>query len=177
MNVSLEYAFEYLDNQKVLYNKYTSNDDYIFDYNLPETDMELVNFFIKDKNTEKTIISGTCNLIAVYNMDYKIWSWAWSIMHHNMNINFLAKKLLLYSLQININNTLNTITKSELLNTKLHVTSKLEINKLISLALYLTKSEWYYCEDIKALDTNNKEQIITQNFWLFRDIKIHDNDN
>ena len=171
----MESVYEYLDGQYEKYNKFMLEEkDYDFDIDLPSKDMDYVKFSIIHKETKKIKISGNCNIIGTYNTEYKIWSWGWAYLHVNISANYTAKKLLLYALNMSTDSINDVIIKSELLNTKLYIDSNIELIKYLAIALYLTKSDWYYINKNNAFNINkNEDENVVNVYFLLTNIKIH----
>jgi len=180
MNLFISNAYSYLDKQRKKYENYDFElEDIKFEQFFPIgglKDMDLLEFKIK-YNNNKTLI-GTSSVLGVFNNKQSVWTWAWALPLNFKSENYLSKKILNYAFDIDIKNDSlviqqsNTIFKAELLNSKIYIQyHNIEIEKYIAIALYLTKSDYYYKETVKNFNVNTQEdEIVSEIYYFLRDI-------
>jgi hypothetical protein len=176
-------AYEYLDKQKELYSKYINENLYFYTNPINNTDMDLSTFIMYDDETQKNIIlTGDYSIIGYFNNSISTWYWGWATPSSLKTQTYLSRKILNYGLDIDIYNsvdediTLNSIFKAELLNSKIHMeNSNIEIEKYLAIALYITKSDYYWKAKIDSYNiTDGKTEIIGEIYYFLRNIKIND---
>ena len=167
----IPYAYEYFDNQQNKYDSYFKNNKLIFDQK-PINDLENWTFKLFDQ--DKIILFGEICNIGSYNPINNTWYWAWSLPLVTKSENNLARKLINYAFDIEfhhestIENMVNTIFKAELLSSKLFLeNSEIEIEKFIAITMYITKSDYFFVEQIKV---NNN--LICEKYFLLRNIQF-----
>jgi hypothetical protein len=172
-------AYEYLDKKKEIYEKYFKFKNRTFyERQKPNDDMEKLKFDIKDDNG-KILIRGTYSIIGFFNNFLSTWYWGWAVPFPVKSENYLSRKMLMYALDIDIdthNNSINTnsMLKAELLNSKIFMENpNVEIEKYIALALYVTKSEYYYNVSFQSINiVTGKKETIGEVYYFLRDIEI-----
>ena len=152
MNISQ--AFDYLDTNSEKYNKLFDNTN--IQINESKSELDYCDYTITCIKTNKPLAKGNCSIIGLYNIETSIWYWGWGLLNYNKIETYMSRKLLLYALDMHINITteedaiLQLAIKTELLSSKLLIKNlELELEKYLAIALYLTKSDYFYKVDIK----------------------------
>ena len=169
-------AYEYFDRQRNKYQDDINSDSKKFKVVFPENDLELFKFQLNDLN-DNIVFQGNTSIIGYYNYSISTWYWGWSMSFKNKSENYLSRKILNYALDIDIYTEneyqiSNSIFKIELLNSKLYMQNpSVEIEKNIALAMYLTKSDYFWKLSIKENNiTDGNKDIICDTYYLLRDI-------
>lgn len=73
-----------------------------FKYKIKRTDNDFKRtvMFFEDTESDKVILKTEIETLAIFYDKYKIWSWAWSQPDLLNSENFLAKQILMYSLNL-----------------------------------------------------------------------------
>ena len=171
-------AYEYLDKKKELYDKYFNTNNIVFYPNKNNNDMDLLKFEVFDENTNKVIVKGTYSTMGFFNTVLSTWYWGWAVPFPSKSENYLSRKMLLYALDmdINQNNNINVygILKAELLNSKIFMDfQSIEIEKYIALSMYITKSDYYHKLDIESINViTQKKENIGHIYYFLRNIEF-----
>jgi len=134
----------YFNNQKDQISKKINIDD-DFEFAFTENDnINIIEIYLNNKLK----LRAEYNIIGMYNIPLSVWYWSW-------NIAFLNKKLIQNTIKIKdyinvLNNEYDTFDKLEaeelyyiLKNDNFYVSGN-NLDKIIKLALYLTKGIWYF---------------------------------
>lgn len=153
-------ALSYYDNSKKKYKKfYKKNYVLEMEKNPNELDLPLC-YFIKDG---KKITKCTINILGVYFKSEKLWNWGWNLFMgtyvSSKNNTYLTRKIVNYALNINISSPLYksknsedrktyiallTILRKELLTSNIVITHNVQLEKLLAVGLFITKSDMIY---------------------------------
>ena len=173
-------AYNNFDKKKEIFAKFDlDNKDYKFILLSDRiNDMTPLGFNIKLK--DKIVLKGNCSIIGIYNNILSVWQWGWSVSFNYKIQNYQSRKLLLYTLDIDINDyndndkPIINILKSELLNSKLYLENpRIEIEKYIALSIYLIQGDYYFKEVIENFNVNtDQKEIVGEVYYLLQNVEI-----
>ena len=117
------------------------------------------NFFnIEKKPYNKFLLESkgyNKHLIGIYDISLNIWYNAWTLQNYNYDEIKLAKGLLNYLLEKDLNNKQNSINdniiKSLILNSKIYIFEELQLNLIIAIFIFYTKIKIYTINKIDNL--------------------------
>jgi len=173
-------AYKYLDKQKSKYEIYTINNEYEFEVDASNiTDLSPMKFTLSSAN--KTILSGSCSFIGIFNSEISMWQWAWSIPFIKKAENYSSRKILQYAFDIDTQDNdikvhyIKTIYKTELLNSKLYLEyPSIDIERYLAISLYLLKGDYYYKRSIIHYNINTKKnEKIGDYYYILSNVVIH----
>ena len=150
--------YNYLDNKNDKHQLLHINTN--FNINQSSDELNFSTYIIKCNDTGETLATGECSIIGLYNIQSSIWYWGWYLLSYNKIDTYMARKLLLYALDMTANSVGENLIvqlsiKSELLTSKLLLKNPdIELEKYMAIALYLTQSEFYYKLDLDIVDGN-----------------------
>jgi hypothetical protein len=172
-------AYNNFDRKKEIFNKFDlDNKDYKFSYSFDNINDVMHLFNINLEN--KTVLKGNCSVIGVYNNVLSVWQWGWSMTFKHKVQNYQSRKLLLYTLDIDVKDyhvdDMQTmqILKTELLSSKLYLENpRIEIEKYIALSIYLIQGDYYYKDVIENYNVNTEQmEIVGEVYWLLQNVEI-----
>ena len=175
MPIPVSNAYEYYDQKTELYEPYFEKSNIINRID-SETDFEMP--VLKLFSDKKLILQGNISLIASHDINLSVWQWGWNLPFYNKSENYIARKLLHYAMDIDVFKEKDpfgaAIFKSELLNSKIHLQwPKIEIEKLLAISLYLTKSDYYYIRPIINIEIqSNTPEPIAYMYYLIKNITV-----
>jgi hypothetical protein len=176
MPIPVSIAYEYMDRKEELYKNILMN---YTDIKQISGDNDLEMSKIEFYNNNRLILSGNSSIIAVYDTNLSLWQWGWNLPFYTKAENYISRKLLHYAFDIDVANEPDSLSaaifKSELLNSKIHLQwPDIEIEKLLAISMYLTKSDYYFDYPVKKTEINtNDNSPIARVFYLIKDIKLH----
>jgi hypothetical protein len=167
-------SFIYYDMQIKKYKKYyNKNNKLILKYYNDEATFEI-------KNDTKILMTGNFNYIGRFNNNQKIFKWGWDFTYINnknefiKNNTYYIKKIMNYIFDINIkgNNIEENIEdiiyyndiKDIFLHNKNTIEYPLQLEQLLAITLYITKSDLIYKKDL--IDQKNTD------YYILRNVKI-----
>ena len=117
------------------------------------------NFFnIEKKPYNKFLLESkgyNKHLIGIYDISLNIWYNAWTLQNYNYDEIKLAKGLLNYLLEKDLNNKQNSINdniiKSLILNSKIYIFEELQLNLIVAIFIFYTKIKIYTINKIDNL--------------------------
>ena len=146
--LSLEYHDRNMEKQKKLFDTISS-----YEIERSDKDMERNKIIFYDKDKKK-MFSSEYEIIGLYDKNYELWSWAWSIVHLNKNEVFLSRQLLNYGLDLD---KTEQFLKTELITSRFRIQDPIQLEMHISLCSYLSKKPLTFrCEScgLKYEDKN-----------------------
>jgi hypothetical protein len=138
-------SLEYYDGNNEKYVKLFENIKY-FNKQDAHGDMERPTFTFYDKN-KTPIFKTNYEIIGLYNSKSKFWSWSWSIPVLRKNLIQIAKKILIYGIDLDPQ---YGIIKQELTNSRFEVLNEVQLDIHIALASYLSKQPLIFKNIIPA---------------------------
>lgn len=124
-------SLEYLDRNMEKYDDFLKKIKFIhFDRN---TEYPIITFYDSEKNI---IHTSKYEMIGAYVDDHKTWTWAWSISSYPKKFTYTITEILKYG--INLDDS-NLFLRSELINSRFKITSKIQLEIHTSIAAYLSK--------------------------------------
>jgi len=160
--MNMKEAFEYFDKKRIKYDSLTNN-NLIFKIERPTHDMDNTKYELILNN--KVMANGICHLIGSYYNELSLWQWAWSIATESKSKNYMSRKILMSAFETDNdddNKYNSAIFKTSLITSKLYIEHEnIEILNYMSMAMYLTKAEWY----IKSEAVNGVNNDIIGNYY------------
>jgi hypothetical protein len=163
-------SFIYYDMQIKKYKKYyNKNYELILNYHDDKPIFEL-------KNDNKILMKGNYNFIGDICKTNKIFKWGWDYLYINKNKQFMKnntyyiKKIINYIFNLNINadNVEELIFYNDIKNMFLHNTniieSPIQLEQLLAITLYITKSDLIY--KIDNVEGNYTEYYVLRNVQI-----------
>jgi len=129
-------SLEYLDNNKSKYKSYLNKIEY-YSLEFLYGDLERHKIIFYDKNKNK-LFETEYEIIGVYNNFAKTWAWSWSIANFSKNEVYLARKILMYGLDI-VPDKDTIFLKSELITSRFRISNPIQLDIHVGLASYLSK--------------------------------------
>jgi len=129
-------SLEYLDNNKSKYKSYLNKIKY-YSLEFLYGDLERHKIIFYDKNKNK-LFETEYEIIGVYNNFAKTWAWSWSIANFSKNEVYLARKILMYGLDI-VPDKDTIFLKSELITSRFRISNPIQLDIHVGLASYLSK--------------------------------------
>lgn len=163
-------SFIYYDMQKKKYKKYYNNKNNLKIYHEPNKEpyFELI-------NDAEILMKGEYNLIGIFNNDKKLFRWGWDYVMWDFDNKFMSrntyyiKKIINYIFSLNINGDNieeDTFFYKDMKNLFLHhkfiIKNPLQLEQLLAITLYITKSDLIY-----KIQKNNKTE-----YYILRNIQI-----
>lgn len=103
-----------------------------------------------DKN-DKILLESRYEILSVYIPKSGIWKWAWALPSATRKNNFISRKILEYSFNLNSDN--DYLLKSTLASSKIVINNKHQLDIHIALSAYLSKIPFIYRMFLEPLDT------------------------
>ena len=164
-------AFSYYDKQITKYQKYYDS-SYNFVPLMPEHgELHLPKF--KLTLNDKDIIEGDYNVIGAFLPESNTWIWAWSTYwigketQAQKHYTYLSKQIVNYAFdivdKIKLNIPLYTQLRVDLLSSKFTIEHPIHLEKILSIALYITHSDMIY----KRTDIFTNATI----YYVFKNVK------
>lgn len=100
-----------------------------------------IKFFDSDKNL--LLESGFEN-VGVFKQKNNTWQWGWSMNAINNNQNFISRNILLYSFKLKSEIHSEFLLKSILIESRLKIKNKLQLEILLALSSYLSKFHFIF---------------------------------
>ena len=128
---SLNYYDANLEKNQKLFKK-------IFYYSVQLTIKDLEHHTITFYNKKKEIIFKTrYEHLGFYNVRSNSWTWSWSMPRYTKNTTQLARKVLNYGLDLNIDES--SFLKEELITSRFKISTDIQLDIHAAIASYLTK--------------------------------------
>jgi hypothetical protein len=159
-NNLIELSFNYYDLKKKEYKKYYNSSIYKQNYD-PTTNI----FYLKKNNNN--ILKFEKQLLGSFDKDTNIFTWGWYYYYYNNNIQYdntyVIKKILNYILKMKIKNKgIIKNFRKIFLRYQYNISYPLELELILAMTLYITKSDMIYRDD-------NKKIIF---YYLLRNVEI-----
>ena len=165
-------ALEYYDANIEKYKNIFKNIKYIkFAHGENDMSYNIINMY--DKNKDK-IYSSRYEVIGIYNNEYNLWVWSWSIPTMKKNNTFTTKKIVNYGIDLDPK---YKFLKSELITSRFRISNPIQIDIHLSLASYLSKNPVIFKYNIgkqhtETIDEEYVDVTITdtdyyQSYYLF----------
>lgn len=119
------------------FNRYKST---IYNDIIADTERNMIKLY--DINTDKEVYKGHYEYIGKYINNTFLWAWADPALLKNQS--YIARMMLNYALDIDVK---DYFIKGVLLQSIYHKCSKIQLELIISLSLYLTKKKGYFNVD------------------------------
>ena len=119
--------------------KYSKIYDKIKYYSAEENpgDIEHAIINLHDKNQNK-FFSSRYEVLGTYNSKLRLWAWSWSVPYIRKNKTFLSRKLLMYGLDIEPEES--PFLKSELITSRFKISDEIQLDIHAAVASYLSKN-------------------------------------
>lgn len=166
----------YFDIQKEKYKKYYKKNIDLILQHVYDEDLYLPNFIFKKNNLQ--ILEGDYNIIGIFYKNTNEFRWGWDFIYLSKNNNliknntYFIRQIINYILDFNINKDnleqdifLYTNLKEFFLKPKILIKNKLELEIILAITQFITKSEMIY----KKYDKKNN----IDKFYLLKNIKIY----
>lgn len=102
-------------------------------------------------------------ILSIYEPNNRIWKWSWSVPTLQRKHTFISRGILDYALKLNSkNDEIDFYLKNTLVNSKINISNKNQIDILLSTSSYLCKKPFifkYYLHGSKKSHVNYKELI------------------
>ena len=135
----LKSALEYYDKNTETINKIFERVVYIKDFpSNSELENNVIGFYDEDK---KLLFKSRYELMGLYQADTKLWTWGWALPTLKKNLVNIIKKILFYGIDLNTN---SLFLKSELINSRFYISSKVQLDIHCAIASYLSKKPIIY---------------------------------
>lgn len=157
-------ALDYYDNINNKYHKEISElEDATPKIETADNDIDdnIISFNIDGKK-----VKYRYELIGLFYIRYKVWMWSWIVPTDNKNILTTSHKMLNYALDIDKrDNDYSFILKTCLLNPRIRIYNKYQIDTNIAIYLYMSKAKLYYRK--KVILNKNKDDYYYLYYSLF----------
>jgi hypothetical protein len=145
-------ALEYYDMNSEKY--VVKNVRYIrYDHSKSDTEHNSIIMYDKNKNE---IFRSRYEVIGIHEQKTNIWAWAWSIPTLIKNSTMIIKKILLYGLDLDIE---NRILKTELITSRFKVSNNIQLEIQLAIASYLSKIPLIFSVFSYSSTNNNNDYI------------------
>lgn len=152
-NTLIPLALEYYDNNITFFNSFINKVKKTETIST-EKDTEKNKIIFLDKN-DKKILESDYEVAGIFYKKYNIWIWSWAIPVIQKNKTIIARKLLNYALDIDLNNENNKhlkLIKSELITSRSKISSELQLDIYLALISYLSKKKFIYKRSFVLVD-------------------------
>jgi hypothetical protein len=170
-NNLISLSFIYYDMQKQKYKKYYNdkNNLQLYDYNNNEPNFEL-------KNGPEILMKGNFNFIGRFDKDNNTFRWGWDYLYISNQNKFITnntyyiKKIInyIFTLNINADNIEELIFYYDIKNMFLHnkytIENPIQLEQLLAITLYITKSDLIY--KIDNIKDNYTEYYVLRNVQI-----------
>jgi hypothetical protein len=126
-----------------------------------------IKFFDEKK---KLLLESGFENVGVFKQKNNIWHWAWSMNAINNNQNFISRNILSYSFKLKSEVPSEFLLKSILLDSKIVIKNKLQLEILLALSSYLSKLHFIFKLPILPYSYNIDEYINYKSLFTNKDI-------
>lgn len=152
-------SLNYYDHNTEKYQKIFKKFKY-YTFTLSNNDLEhsIIIFYDKNKNQ---VFKSRFERVGLYNIAASSWTWSWSIARYTKNSIQLAKKVLVYGLDLNVEEV--GFLKEELITSRFKISDTIQLEIHAAIASYLTKKPMIFKlinDPINELEHENMYKIL-----------------
>jgi len=150
----------YYDNQCLKYTNYINS--------IPDIDNNLHTITFRDSNM-KILLQADYEILGLFDNQTNVWCWAWLIPYLKYNETIISRKLMEYGLKLvpDSNTPDHFYIKSQLLNSRIRIENKFELDIHLALSSYLIKDLFKFILPIQFYLNTSKTKYITT-FYLIK---------
>jgi hypothetical protein len=160
-------SLEYFDKNKDKYESKFKNVKYI-STKTSDIDTEQTVKYFYDASFN-LLFKSRCEYIGLFDIEYGLWSWAWSIIFLKKKDTAIIRKILNFGTELEPE---STFLKTELVLSRFKITNKIQIDIHLAIVSYLAKKPIIFCQkysqniiDNKYIDVNDPSA--TSSVYIF----------